>query len=143
MKKEEMTLIDLLAEAVGIVAALVYLGLQIYYGITFGVNLFQILMNAVMLVLVYIGLTLLQVYPEKVNGLSHEICVGKIRKYTIHMVRLVKLIFVASLLFTTICDVMGHELKSGYSLVVVAVIVVTALLYEYKIIKLLKEKRKK
>ena len=34
MKKEEMTTVDFLLEAVGIVAALVYLGLQIYYGMT-------------------------------------------------------------------------------------------------------------
>lgn len=39
MKKEEMTTVDFLLEAVGIVAALVYLGLQIYYGIVYGVSL--------------------------------------------------------------------------------------------------------
>ena len=33
MRKDEMTTTDLLLEAVGIVAAFVYLGLQIYYGI--------------------------------------------------------------------------------------------------------------
>ena len=31
-----MTTVDFLLEAVGIVAALVYLGLQIYYGIVYG-----------------------------------------------------------------------------------------------------------
>ena len=37
MKKEEMTTVDFLLEAVGIVAAMIYLGLQIYYGIVYGV----------------------------------------------------------------------------------------------------------
>lgn len=143
MKKDDMTIIDLLAEAVGIVTALVYLGLQIYYAVIYGVDLFQVLMNAVILVLVYVGLTMLQVYPEKVNGLTREVCSGKIRVYSIYMVRAAKLIFVISLLFTTICDVMGHELKPVYSLMVVALIIVTALYYEYRIIKLLKEKMKK
>ena len=35
LKKEEMTNMDFLLEAVGIVAAMIYLGLQIYYGIVY------------------------------------------------------------------------------------------------------------
>lgn len=57
---------------------------------------------------------------ERVNNLPKEICSGKIRKYTIHMVRAVKLIFVLSLLFTSICDVAGVQINKGYSLVTVA-----------------------
>lgn len=36
-EKEDMTTAGLLAEAVGIVAGLVYIGMQIYYGISYGV----------------------------------------------------------------------------------------------------------
>ena len=130
MKKEEMTTVDFLLEAVGIVAALVYLGLQIYYGIVYGVSF-----------LVYVGLTLLARYPERVNNLPKEICSGKIRKYTIHMVRAVKLIFVLSLLFTSICDAAGVQINKGYSLVTVALIVIVTVVYEGKIIKLLRGKK--
>ena len=42
MRKDEMTTTDLLLEAVGIVAAFVYLGLQIYYGIIYGAELISI-----------------------------------------------------------------------------------------------------
>ena len=55
MKKEEMTTVDFLLEAVGIVAALVYLGLQIYYGIVYGVAFTGIILNAAILILVYVG----------------------------------------------------------------------------------------
>ena len=109
-----MTNMDFLLEAVGIVAAMIYLGLQIYYGIVYGVAFTGIILNAAILILVYVGLTLLARYPERVNNLPKEICSGKIRKYTIHMVRAVKLIFVLSLLFTSICDVAGVQINKGY-----------------------------
>lgn len=143
MRKNEMTVIDLLAEAAGIVSALVYLGLQIYYGSAYGVDAFHIVMNVAALILVYTGLTLLQFYPERVNGLAKEVCSGRIRRYTILMVRAVKLIFAGSLLFTSICDVMGHQLNKGYSLVVVALIFAAVLGFEYKIIKILHSNKKK
>ena len=141
VKKEEMTTVDFLLEAVGIVAALVYLGLQIYYGIVYGVSFTGIILNAAILILVYVGLTLLARYPERVNNLPKEICSGKIRKYTIHMVRAVKLIFVLSLLFTSICDAAGVQINKGYSLVTVALIVIVTVVYEGKIIKLLRGKK--
>lgn len=143
MKKDELTVIDLLLEAIIAVSAAIYIGLQIYYGVIYGVNAFNIVMNVAVLLLVYTGLTLMQFNPEKVNGLTKAVCIGSIRKYTIHMVRLVKLIFVISLLFTSICDVMGQQINKGYSLLVVALIVVTALYYEYQIIKILRENKKK
>jgi len=71
-----MTTVDFLLEAVGIVAALVYLGLQIYYGIVYGVSFTGIILNAAILILVYVGLTLLARYPERVNNLPKEICSG-------------------------------------------------------------------
>ena len=127
LKKEEMTNMDFLLEAVGIVAAMIYLGLQIYYGIVYGVAFTGIILNAAILILVYVGLTLLARYPERVNNLPKEICSGKIRKYTIHMVRAVKLIFV--------------QINKGYSLVTVALIVIVTVVYEGKIIKLLRGKK--
>ena len=141
MRKEEVTIIDLLLEAVGIVSGLVYMGLQIYYSMIYGVNPVTIVMNGAVLILVYIGLTLLSVYPEKVNGLTREACSGLVRKYTIHMVRLVKLIFVLGLLFTSCCDILGHQLNSGYSMIVVILVVVTVVYYEGKIIHILRKKK--
>lgn len=143
MRKNEMTWPDMMAEAVGLVSMLLYLGLQIYYGIIYGVGLTDIAMNVAAMILVYAGLTMLAAYPERVNGLTPEVCTGKIRRLTILMVRAIKLIFVFGLLFTSICDVMGKEMNEGYSLVVVALIVATAGIFEYRIIRLLRGRNKK
>lgn len=143
MHRNEMTWQAMLAEAVGIVSALVYLGLQIYYGIVYDANLWNVVMNVAAMILVYAGLTMLCVYPERVNGLTKEVCSGTIRRYTIRMVRIVKLVFVLGLLFTSICDVLGKQINSGYSLVVVVLIVIVAFYYEYRIIKLLRNRNKK
>ena len=141
MKKEDMTIIDLLLEAVGIVSALLYIGLQVYYGVSYGANPVTVFMNAAVLVLVYLGLTLLAIYPERVNGLTREVCSGQVRRDTIRMLRIIKIIFVAGLLFASVCDVMGHEMNSGYSIVVVVLVVLTAVYYEGKIIRTLRKKK--
>ena len=51
MKKNEMTWQVMLIEAVGIVSAIAYLGLQIYYGIAFHVNPVNLMMNLVFMIL--------------------------------------------------------------------------------------------
>lgn len=143
MRKSEMTWPDMMAEAVGFVAMLLYLGLQIYYGIVYGAKTVNLVLNVAGMVLVYTGLTMLAVYPERVNGLSAEVCTGKVRRLTIRMVRIIKLIFVFGLLFTSVCDVMGKEMNAGYSLVVVVLIVATAVIFEYRIIKILRANGRK
>lgn len=143
MKKNEMTWQAMLAEAVGVVAAVIYLGLQIYYGVSYGVSAVNIIMNVAVMLLVYAGFSMLGIYPERVNGLTKEVCSGKIRKYTIRMVRSAKLIFVGGLLFTSICDVMGKELPAGYTVGVIFLMAAVALYYEYRIIRILRERYKK
>ena len=95
------------------------------------------------MILVYAGLTMLGIYPERVNGLTKEVCTKQVRMYTIRMVRVAKLIFVGGLLITSICDAMGKELPAFYTVAVLVLMVVTALYYEYRIIKLLRERYKK
>ena len=93
--------------------------------------------------LIDVGLTLLAVYPERVNGLTREVCSGKIRQYTLRMVRMVKLVFVEGLLFTSVCDALGKELKQGYSLIIVVLIAAIAVYYEGRIIHILKQNNKR
>ena len=143
MNRNEMTTAEMMFESVGMVSAILYIGLQLYYGFLYGADGISIMMNVAAMILVYAGLTLLAIYPEKVNGLTKEKCTGKIRKYTVRMVRFAKLIFVGGLLFTTICDVLGHKLHAGYSLVVVVLIVVTGVVYESKIIRILRQNQGK
>ncbi len=143
MKKTEMTWLAMLAEAVALVSGVLYLGLQVFYGFCYGTDPFQVVMNLAVMLLVYVGLTLLAVYPERVNGLSREACSGAVRTCTVRMVRIAKLIFVEGLLFACICDVMGQEINAAYSLVVVVLIAADAGYYEYRIFRLLRERKNK
>ena len=133
MKKNHLSTETLVFEIISAIAALFYMGLQVYYGIVYGAGAVRIVMNVLILILVYMGLTVLAIYPERVNGLSREVCTGAIRKYTIRMVELIKLVFVLSLLFTSICDALG------YSLIVMGLILVVAVVFEVKIIKILRK----
>lgn len=143
MKKKDWTILGLLTEAAAIVAALIYLGLQLYYGIVYSVAPIKLIMNILVFIFVYIGLLLLQLFPEKVNRLSVQICQGRIRQDTIWMIRLIKLIFIFSLLFTSICDVMGLQIEAAYSLITAGLILITAVFYETKIIRGLRDRDKK
>ena len=143
MKREDFTVANALCEAVGIVLALIYMGLQVYCGILYGAGVTSILLNVVMLLLVYAGLTLLACYPERVNNLSPQVCSGKVRKLTIHMVLYMKLVFVGSLVFTSICDIVGKRVDGAYSLLTAGGMILIAVLYEVKIIRFIKEEQKK
>ncbi len=143
MKKEEMTIVDLLLEAVGIVGLLSYLGFQIYYGILYGIPVLNIAVNALIMLLVYALLMGLQFFPERVNAIPRERCVGDVKRYTIVMLRTIKLIFTLCLLFTSVCDVLGSRIDPGYSVIVVVAIVIVAVYYEVKIIRILKRQNKK
>lgn len=143
MKKEEMTVFDLILEALGVLGLLFYLGFQIYYGILYGIPIITIVVNVLIMVLVYALLTGLQFFPEKVNGISKEICKGQIKRYTVEMLRTIKLIFTLCLVFTSVCDVMGNEIQKGYSLIVVVAIVIVAVYYEAKVIRILRDLNKK
>ncbi len=138
MKKEDLTAADMICEAIGIVSALIYMGLQIYCGILYGAGISTIITNIVMVFLVYAGLTILSGCPEKVNRLEPEVCTGKVRRLTIHMLLYVKLVFVLSLLFTSVCDVIGMEVDGGYSLISTGLMVIIAAGYEIKIFQTLK-----
>ena len=138
MKKEDLTAADMLCEAIGIVSTFVYTGLQIYCGILYGAGSFTILTNVAMVILVYVGLSLLSKSPEKVNRLEPEVCTGEVRRLTIHMLLYVKLVFILSLLFTSVCDVIGMEVDGGYSLISTGLIVLIAIGYEIKIFRILK-----
>lgn len=139
MKKNHLSTEVLVFEIILAIAALFYMGLQVYYGIVYGAGAVRIVMNVLILILVYMGLTVLAVYPERVNGLSREVCTGAIRRYTIRMVELIKLVFVLSLLFTSICDALGYRVDAAYSLIVMGLILVVAVVFEVKIIKILRK----
>ena len=78
-----------------------------------------------------VGFSFLQ-KPEKINRLPKEVCVGKVRKYSIRMIRLVKPVFIIGVNGPCVGDVIGIELKDAYSLLVIAAILVMTVFYEYR-----------
>lgn len=134
MRKEDLTVPAILAEAVGLIIGMVYIGLQIFYGVAYHAEPMKLILNLAVAVLVYAGLTLLSSYPEKINGIAPELCKGKIRKYSIRMVRVIKIIFIASLLIPCVADAAGFQVQSAYSLLVIGMLIIVAVYYEYQII---------
>jgi L-asparagine transporter-like permease len=134
-----MTVPALLTEAVTLILALVYIGLQIFYGWSYRVAVYKFLINVFAMVLVYAGLTLLCVYPERINRLPAEAFTPEIRKLSLRMTRLAKLIFVAGVLVPCVFDALGIELIDATSLVVIGLMLADILYYEGRIIHILRK----
>ena len=138
MRKEDLSAGAVIAEAVGMILGIAYRVLLGYYGIRFHVSPVTWIMNVLVAVLVYTGLTLLARYPEKIHALPPEKCSGKVRMYSIRMVRVIKLLFISSLLIPCISDAFGHQMKGGYSLIAIGIMIATAVYYEYHILHILR-----
>lgn len=142
MKREDWSIPALLMEAVGIILEAAYIVLQIFYGITYHIPVYSILFNLLVGILVYAGLTLLALFPERIHRLPEEFCTGEIRKLSIRMVRLVKLIFVVGLFVPCVCDVFGMHMPSAYNVAVMVLLLVAGAYYEIRIIRLLRGRGK-
>lgn len=141
MKKEDLTVPAILAEAVGILLGILYIGLQVFYGITYHVAPYKYICNIVGLVLVYAGLTILSNHPERINRIPAQMCAGKIRIYSLRMLRLVKLIFVVGLMIPCVADVIGRQMQDAYSLIIIGLLLLVTIYYEYKIILTIRKNR--
>ena len=115
MRKRDMTFASAVLEAIDAILALAYIGLQIYYGVC---------------------------YPEKLNHIAAELCVGNIRKYSLRLLTFVKLVFTAGLLVPCVCDAFGIAIRDVYSLIMIGLILVVTAYYEYRIFQEIKSLRK-
>ena len=141
MKRDGQNILIPLAESICLVLGLIYIGLQCYYGIYYRVSPLKLILNILLAAAVYAVLTILAVYPERINGLKPEECDGKVRQYSIRMVLLVKVIFMVSLLVPCVFDVLGIGMKNIVGLGVAGVILVVVAYYEYRIIRLLQKRK--
>ena len=142
MRKEDLSVAALFLESITIILGIVYIGLQIFYGFYYHVPPYKFILNLLVMILVYAGLTLLSMYPEKINSIPRQVCKGRVRKYSLWMVRLIKAIFVVSLLIPSVFDVIGIGIQSVYSWIVIGLIFVIAGYCEYHIIQELKNMQK-
>lgn len=141
MRKEDLSVPALLMEAVELILGIVYIGLQIYYGIMYHVSPARYIGNIACLLLLYLLLTILSCHPEKIHRIPEQMCVGEVRKLSIRMVRLVKLIFVVGLLIPCVCDTLGITVKEAYSLLVIGTILIVSVYYEVRILKIMRDHR--
>jgi uncharacterized membrane protein len=139
MRKEDWSLAAVIAEAVGILMVVAYVGIQIFYGVCYHIAIYKFVCNIVGVILLYAGLGLLCTMPEKIHRIPPEACVGKVRKYTIRMLRIIKLVFIAGLMIPCVADAMGVEILDSYSLFVMGAILLITFLYEFKIIQALRD----
>lgn len=142
MRKKDLTVPSLLLEAVDIVLLFIYIGLQIYYTITFSIPPYKMILNMLIMLLVYAGFTVLSIFPERLNHIPVEVCTGRIRKYSLRMIRLVKFVFILGLLIPCVFDALRIRINNAYSLIIIGMILVIAVFYEYRIIKEFKELKK-
>lgn len=139
MKKSDWSIGALIAEALDILMLLVYMVLQICYGLLYSVQIYQIILNLLVAVLVYAGLTVLACYPERLNNLPEKICVGRVRVYSLRMLRGIKLVFLLGLLIPCICDVLAVDLPAVYNVCLIFAMLAIALYYEARILLYLRK----
>ena len=142
MRKRDMTFASAVLEAIDAILALAYIGLQIYYGVCYHIQVFKFVVNILVLLLVYITITWLQHYPEKLNHIAAVLCVGNIRRYSLRLLTFVKLVFTAGLLVPCVCDAFGIAIRDVYSLIMIGLILVVTAYYEYRIFQEIKSLRK-
>ena len=138
MQKSDWTLPAIIIEIVTVITTLVYIGLQIFYGLYYHIPTWQYLTNVIAALMIYGILTLLQLLPHHINHLPREICTGNIRKFCLRMTRIIKLLFLGSLLIPCVADALGRELRGPYSAVAMLLIIVVWVYYEFRIVEELK-----
>lgn len=135
MQKKDITMWDIVMETMTAMAVLIFTGLQIYYRVLYETTLGVVVYHMLPMLLIYVGMLILQYFPELLNGWNSEPLVGNVRIYAVRMVRMCKLFLVFGLLIPSIGDVLGMEIHAGYSLAVMLCILATIGYYLYRIFK--------
>lgn len=114
---------------------IIYLVLQLIYGISYHVAPIEVGGNMLAAILVYGVQTYLYTCPWKINGLKEEQCKATVRTYSRHMIQALKLLFHGGLLIPCFFDFRGIELKEGYSAIFIFLLLFVTIGYEIKIVK--------
>lgn len=139
MKWEDWSVPAVIGEAVDVLSLIAYISLQIYYGVIYHVTWYKVGVNLLTACLIYAALTWLAVYPERINRIPKVLCRNEIRKLSLRMVRLEKMIFLVGLLIPCACDVAGMDMPTVYNAAVIILMVSIALYYEIKILTIVKK----
>lgn len=120
MPKKDIQVWEIIIELIAAVAAAVIIALQLYYGYIYESGIAAMVYRLLPLVLLYAAMTVLQIYPEFLNGMGSEPLQGMVRVYAVRMVRNIKLLLVFGILLPSAADVLGISVDEAYSLLVLA-----------------------
>lgn len=120
MEKREMKAWEAVMEALGVMAVMAFLGMQIYYGYRYERSLAALLSHFLPVILLYTGMTVLQMHPEFLNGRNSEPLKGIVKTYAVRMVRNAKLLLILGMLIPSAADLLGVEMNASYSILIMA-----------------------
>lgn len=139
--KKEQAVWEIVIETVTAIAVLAFFGCQAYYAYAYKSGAAAMLYRVLPPLLLYAGATVLQVYPELLNG-GGERLQGKVRIYAVRMVRTCKMLLMLGILLPSAADAAGIGMSAGYSLLVLAGILATAAYYLYRVYQYNSKKKK-
>ena len=116
MPKKDIQVWEIIIESIAAVAAVVIIALQLYYGYIYESGIATMVYRLLPLVLLYAAMTVLQIYPEFLNGMGSEPLQGMVRVYAVRMVRNIKLLLVFGILLPSAADVLGISFKDLFLL---------------------------
>lgn len=135
MKGNEIKFWEIVTEAVTAVLALLFLGLQVYYAYVYETSAVTMLYHLLPPLLLYAGMTALQIFPELLNGAGSEPLKGNVRVYAVRMVQNSKLLVILGIWIPSAADAFGIQLNAAYSLVLFCGILANIGYYIYRIYK--------
>lgn len=142
MAKREWEVWEFIIETITVIAVGVFFCLQIYYVYVYESSILTLFYHLLPMILLYAGLTVLQMFPELLNGFGSESLQGKVRIYAVRMVRNSKMLVVLGILIPAVADVLGMEMNAAYSMLIMAGILGSIGYYLYRIYQHnLKEKK--
>lgn len=132
MGKKDPEVWEIIIEAITAVAVCVFFGLQIYYAYIYECGILTMFYHLAPVVLLYVGMTVLQIYPELLNG-SSEVLQEAVRMYAVRMVRNSKLLLIVGVLAPSIADAISVEMNAAYSLFIMVGVIGTIGYYIFRI----------
>lgn len=133
MEKKEYKIWEIIIETVTAVGVIVFLGLQIYYRYVYESSFIVFLYHFLPVILLYAGMTVLQMFPEFLNGKNSEPLQGMVRVYAVRMLRNAKLLLILGLLLPSVADALGMGMNAAYSILIMAGILLNIVYYLYRI----------
>ncbi len=133
MVKKDWKVWEIVTESLAAAAAVVYLGLQIYYGYLYESMGTAIVYRVLPAAFLYAGMTVFEIVPELLNAGGKEKLGGRIRIYAVRMARNCKFLFMIGMLVPSVADVIGFRVDASYSFLFMAGILGTLAYYLYRI----------